>query len=694
MIIQGNKMSLIDNFNTAANRSHFSFRASGVPDDFFAVKQFVGKDHGLSEDFSFSLTLQSQWVLEPAQVAGQRGVLDVAWGAEGVFVQGVVRDFRYVGAVPGGHEYRAILASPLYPLHLNRNNRVFLNRTVVQIVEEVLRAAGMAEGDFQFRIAQEYFTKEYCVQYDESDFDFISRLLAHEGLFFRFEAGPDRSVLVFHDGVDNLPGLFDTGQLLYQEHSGTHRGLETVFAFRPRARLLPATTGLRDYNDQTPEISLGSEATAQGTVPGLGGLARFGDHFRDPAEGQRLAKIRQQALDWQRETFVAESDCRGIAPGRRFTLVGHPESQLNGEYLVIEVEHAGDQGAAFALGDKAKGMTYRNRMLLIRAGVPFRKPLPVPRPVHGIFTARVETTGGDYAYLDNEGRYRVRADFDFGGAESGQASHPVRLLQPYGGKNFGLHLPLLAGSEVAMCCLNGDLDRPILLGALPNPDTASPVNAGNASQNILRSFGGNELLMDDRKGHERTELFTRGRKNLLSLDADSEGHLIRLASEEGEMEVQAGQTLLMEAGDSQTLQTGRDHLVEVEKAQRLLTRNQQIEFQAATDLRMDAGEHLLLQAEQEELLLSTGRNMTTEVKQSMSAEVVSDDLTLLTNQGGINLQAAKSITIAGRGGGRIHIGQGSGAIEISPRGDLTLEAPAVTINAGVIRIRSGSISNN
>lgn len=687
-------MSSLTNFFTQANRSQFAFRANGVPDDTFSVKEFVGSEHALSEDYRFTISLQAEGVLSPAQLVGQRGVLEVVWGTETVFVHGVLSDFHYAGATPGGHEYRAMLASPLFPLTLGNHNRVFLNKTVVQIAEEVLLEAGWEAGDFQFRIGQQYPVREYCVQYDESDYDFIRRLLAHYGLFFRFEPGPEKALLVFYDGVENLPGLFDAGQLLYQEQSGTNRGLETIFAFRPRARMLTEQVQLKDYNYRTPEIALGAQATRQAPVTGLGGESRYGDHFKDLTEGQTLSRIRQQALDWQRETFVAESDCRGIAPGLRLTMIGHPEARYNGEYLVIEVEHQGDQGAALALGGKAKALSYRNRMLLIRSGVPFRKPLPQPKEVHGIFTARVESTGGDYAYLDECGRYRVRADFDLGSAGDGQASHPVRLMQPYGGNNFGLHLPLHAGTEVALSCVNGDLDRPILLGVLPNPATGSPVAASNASQNVLRSRGGNELVMEDRKGIEKTELFTLGRKNILSLDANTEGHQVRLASEEGEMEIFAAKTLLLESGDSQTLQSGKDHLVTVENAQHLLTKHRQIEVQAATDIQVRAGEHILLQAEQDRMTLTAGKDMTTEVGQSFSSEVVSDDLQLLAVQGKIGIRAARAITVAGRGGGTIHIGQGSGAIEITPQGDLTINAPSLTINAGTINIRGGSISNN
>ncbi len=679
-------MSSLPYTESRANQSHFAFRVRGIPDETFAVKEFTGSEHSLSEDFRFEVTLRSEGVIQPAHAVGQRGVFELAWGRPVAFIHGLVSDFRDIGKTPAGYEYVASLASPLFPLKLSQHNRVFLNKTVTQVVEEVLLCAGLKSDDFDFATRQQYPLREYCVQYDETDYDFIQRLLAHYGLFFRFESDREKSRIVFHDAVEDLPALTG-GQLLYQEQSGTHRGLETLFAFRPRAQMVSAGVQLRDYNYRTPQFHLDTQA-------GEGGDRRFGEHFKDPDEGQLFSRVRQQAHDWQRETFIAESDCQGIVPGCRLAMTDHPDAPLNGEYLVVEVEHRGGQGAGGAYAGSQKGMTYRNKMVLIRGGVSYRKPLPQRRVVNGTFTARIETTGGDYACLDGEGRYRVRVDFDLGDAAEGQASHAVRLMQPYGGDRYGQHFPLHGGTEVAMTCVNGDLDRPVLLGVLPNPDTASPVSAANPTENILRTWGGSQLIMDDQRGKEKAELFTLGRENILSLDADSEGHLVRLATEEGEMEVFAKKEMRIEAGATQTLQSGNDHLVRAENAQRMMTKNGQIHMQAATEILLQAGEHILYRAENGDLTQTAAGNMSTEVGKSQSTEIQNQDLDILVDQGTTRIEAAGAITVKGRSGGVIHIGQGSGAIEISPSGDLTIEAPTLAINAGTINIKARSIGNN
>ncbi|BCR03025.1 hypothetical protein DESUT3_00940 [Desulfuromonas versatilis] len=672
-------------FGLAAHLSQFALRVQGLAEDAFALQGFTGNSHGLSEDYLFSVVVEAETLVPPGEVVGAGAVLEIQRGGEAVLIHGLLSEFSLTGATTaGGYEYVAGLSSPLYPLKLSRRNRVFLGRSVPEIVQGVLTGAGLAAADFSLSLENDYPLREFTVQYGESDFDFLRRLIDAEGIFLRFESTRERAKVIFHDGVEQLPEL-SGGPLLYQVQTGSVRGRETVFALHPRAKLLTGEVQLRDYNYRTPEVGL--EAHASGSTSGHGRGYRFGENFKSLQEGQGAARIRQQACDWQREVLTAESDCRGVAPGHKLAITGHPDPTCNGEFTVIEVEHQGDQKAGFAYGRRAQGMSYRNKMLLIPAGVPFRKPPAEKRPMHGVFTARIESPGGDYAYLDEQGRYRVRLGFDRAATPAGEASHPLRLLQPYSGENYGQHCPLHAGTEVAVACVNGDLDRPVILGALPNPDTPTPVTSANPSQNILRTWGGNELLMDDRKGAEKIELFTRERQNILSLDADRAGHRLRLASEEGEMEVQAAKTLLLESGDSHRLQSGGDHQISVENSQRLATKNQQIELQSATDIRHKAKENIRLQAEAENIELTAGRNLVMEVAEGMSVEVRNQNLSLQVQSGNLSIQASGAISVNGQGGGAILIGQSGGELEIAPDGAITIDSHTVEINGQSVNIQ-------
>ncbi len=679
----------------AANRTHFYLEVKGLPEDMFTVRSFEGDRHGISDDYHFTVRVDAQQPPSPERVIGKPVVLTLMWDARPVWVHGVVTDISHAGDGVDAQQHDLTFHSPLTVLRKNRQNRVFLNKDVRQIVEDVLLAAGFDAASFEFKLNEAYPVREFTVQYEESDYDFMARLMAHYGLFYVFSQEEDQARLRVFDAVEELPRLDGTGSILYQEQSGQVRPVESVFALRRQARLLASEVRLKDYNYRTPEADLETASKGGEGIPGAGAEYRYGENIKTLDEGDFIARIRQQALDWQRETFIAETDCRGLVPGVTFTLTGYPGGALDGDYLVIEVEHHGDQSAAFVHGDDPRKFTYRNKALLVRAGVPYRPRVLAGPAVHGAFTARVESTGGNYAYLDDQGRYRVRLAFDLSETQEGEASHPVRLMQNYAGREYGVHFPLHAGTEVAITCVNGDLDRPFMMGVLPNSDTPPPVTADNNSQNILRTWGGNELLMEDRKGEERTELFTRERKNILTLDANAEGHKVRLATEEGDMEHYAAKTMLVESGDSQTVQTGNDHIVTVENAQRLMTKNKEVEVQAATDIRLKAGDNIQMQAETEDIEMAAARDMIVDVNQSMSVEVRNQNLDILASAGKIGLEAAKAITVKGNGGGLIHIGQSGGAIEISTGGDLSVTGSAsVNINGASINIKGGSIGNN
>lgn len=677
--------ALLGALGLQANQKQFAFRVSAESAQELAVKSFTGSDHGLSADYQFLVTLSSQGPVWPGDVVGKAAQLELLGTETPVVIHGLISDFTWAGQGADGPEFVATLASPLHPLKLHRNNRVFLNTTVPQIIEEVLNGAKLS-CDFAWQIQGDYPVREYTVQYHESDWEFISRLAAHSGLFFRWEPDKEKARLLFHDGLEQLPQV-PGGELLYQVQSGTSREGETIFAFNARARLLTAAAELRDYNYRTPEILLDAPAAGASAVPGHGSAYRYGEHHKDLQQGQQVAKLRQQALDWQREVYLADSDCRAASPGGRITMTGHPDAQLNREYLILQVEHQGDQSAALSYGGRPTAMTYRNQLTLIPFGTPYTPPMPEQRRMHGILSAKVESPGGQYAYLDEQGRYRIRLHFDDGQATPGEASHAVRLAQTCSGENYGLHFPLHPGTEVALSCVNGDLDRPILLGALPNPETLGPVTANNPSQNILRTFGGNELLLEDRKGQERIELFTRERKNLLNLDAKAGSHKVRLATAEGTMEVQAAKSLQLESGDTHSTTSGNDHLITVENKQQLATKKAGIDLQAASDIRMKAANNVDLQAEQQDIHLKAAKNMVLQAGEGMSVEVRNQNLTLRVTGGQLSIEVAKEINLLGQGGGAITIGQSGGKVTIAPGGAVTIASHTVNINGKSVNIQ-------
>jgi type VI secretion system secreted protein VgrG len=677
----------------AANSSHFDFRIRSVPDDTFTVVGFKSKAHGLSTDFKFKINLNTDAELLVDMVVGSTATLEMRWGGSNVYLHGVVANFFRLNDTPDGTGYCAVINSPLYALKKNTTNRVFLNRTVPQILDEVLCEAGFAKEDFVIDLGETYPEREFVVQFGETDYDFITRLLSQAGIFFAFESDEEKTRPLFCDQSENRPSLPGVGALRFEAQSGAVRSVETIYSLRPRAQMKPHRVRVNDYNYRTPDTALDSDESSA-TGEGHGENAVYGDHFKTPEEGQRMALIRQQAHDARRVVFEGKTDCRGILPGYLLKIINHPQADMNGDYLVVNVDHQADQGAGLAYGGDSKGPTYANTVKLIKADVPYRPEIIDKSPVMGSFTGRVESPGSEYAHLDDQGRYRIRLDFDRGDAGPGEASHPVRLIQPYGGNKFGIHFPLQAGTEVALTYVNGDLDRPVMSGALSNPNTPSVVTSDNPSQNIIRTVSGNELLMDDANGAEKIELFTADRKNILTLDANKEGHKVRLATEEGKMEIMARKTLIMESGDTQTVQTGNDHIINVENSQQLTTRNKDIVYQAATDFKIKAGKNISMHAEKQDVEMTAGKDMSVDVTRGLSMETRQGDMSILVDKGNLDIKAAKRIGFTGRGGGPIGIGQRGGVLEITTKGDMAIEAGKISIKGKKINLKAGKISEN
>jgi type VI secretion system secreted protein VgrG len=680
--------------DSAANQSRYFFTLAGN-DDSFKVIGFESGDgslHALSSDYALELTLSASHPLRGESLLNQPGRLSLVNGKASQEIHGRVTEVTAMGRNLDKFEYRLRLASPLSLLKLNRQSRVFLKRTVVEIAKEVLEGAGIDPQLVVFKTRHDYPQREFVAQFQESDFDFLMRQLAFWGLFFHFEQTAEEWKLIIRDHVQDLPKLAEPGLLHYREQSGQDRSEESLYQLHARNTVLTGGIQLYDHNYRTPSTNL--NVTQSGSA-GQGTDYRYGEHHQTPEEGAWLAQVREEALDWQRQTYQAETDCCALAPGQTFTLTSHPDPVLNGDYMVISVSHHGDQGSGDANTRDGVGQHYRNRLVLVRNGTAYRHPLPDETPqMRGPLTARVENRGGDYPHLDDQGRYKVRLPYDLSGNAATQASHHVRMMQPYGGDKYGLHFPLHAGTEVALGHLNGNPDRPFILGALPNPETPSPVNADNPSQHILRTWGGNELLLEDRAGEERIELFTRDRQNVLSLDAKKEAHLIRLASEQGDMKIEAGKTILQHSGDSHTLESGNDHEVTVENNQRLMTKNQDIQLDAATDIEFKAKQNIRAQAEAQDVEIKAGRNSVQTTQRDASWEVKQGDMKMQVESGRFELRAAKAITLLGEGGGNIHLGQAGCSFEIDTGGNLNLSGKTLNITFQTINMKGQNIGNN
>jgi type VI secretion system VgrG family protein len=497
-------------------QQQLEFTVDGLPSDTFTVFRITGRE-AISELFSFQIEVVSGDVdLTSRKVAGQGACLTLQRLGKSRSIHGMVERIELNGMTPhGDYVYRAVLVPRLHKLAMTRQNQI--HGTIVAVsVREVLNdelTASSLKGsavtkvsgrlglnDFEIRLTRKYPERDYIVQYDESDLAFISRLCEHYGIFYFFVHDNNRDAVVFGDSRITFPAIEGSGSIAYRPPSGLADAAETaVFRFSGCTRMMPAQVCLRDYNYRIPNLTLEIDEVVD--PDGHGIVVEYGSHFRTPEEGRALARVRAEELVGRKQVFEGASDNVLMTAGAVFDLTDHFHDRFNAGYLITWIEHEATQAipgiAEFAGPDRQT--SYRNRFECLPKSVEFRPARVTPKPkMAGLTNAVVDAAGsGLRAELDETGRYKIRQQFDQRGEAAGQASRYMRKAEPYGGANSGIHFPLLKNTEVILACVNGDPDRPIIVGAMQNSQSTSIVTSGSSTKNRIQTTSGGLFEIDD-----------------------------------------------------------------------------------------------------------------------------------------------------------------------------------------------------
>lgn len=364
----------------------------------------------------------------------------------------------------------------LAKLRMVETQTIHLGKSVPEIVREKLGLFGLQEPtDFEFRLSRDYEKREFVVQYRETDLAFVERLLEDAGIAYFFEHG-QTDTIVF---CDSNSAFQEAAPLRFDPQGG-----DAVFSFVRRQQLVPTMVAVRDYNYRTP---LADIAAVHEIEEGLfGGSLDYGSHAKSPEHAAKIAKLRAEEKLAKRNLFDGKSAVHTLGSGARFALSDHPLLSRGAptDLCLISVDH--DYRRPSALSRSEPG-AYRNDFRAMLASVVFRPARVTPKPrVFGFLTGQVEpvpTAPGAPqlpAQIDEEGRYWVRFHFDGASSNGLKPSRPIRMAQAHAGAGYGTHFPLRPGVEVIVAFLDGDPDRPVILGAVPNAVNPSPVNASRA----------------------------------------------------------------------------------------------------------------------------------------------------------------------------------------------------------------------
>jgi len=502
-----------------ADAAHFFFDIPGIAHD-FQVLEFDGSE-GLSQLFAFHVVLVSENPDIDLQPLLQRPAT-LTFGFNGELIHGIIDTIRAGESGKRLTRYSLTLKPRLHRLQHRRNNRIFQRQSVPAIIARVLKDHWILADSFRFHLAaMPAALRDYVVQFDESDFDFVTRLCAEEAISFHFQHTRDEHQLVFSDNQAFFPFLPATG---YLPDSGLVADKPVIRGFSVGFATCPTVVTQRDYNLHKPDFPLHTQSGPLVGVdledyhyPGL---------YTSEAHGKRLT---QQASERHQVEFqVAEGhgDQPLLRSGYLLPVEGHPRAACNARWLLLDVQHAGRQPQVLEEATPQPGpdsdaftQGYRNHFRAIPQSTPYRPPLPPARAPMVAQTARVTGPEGDEIFTDDLGRVKVRFQWDRSGSDPARSSCWVRVASSWAGPQYGSITIPRVGMEVIVTFMDGRADRPLVTGCVINAMNPAPYPLpAHKSKTVLRTHstphtgGYNELSLEDRAGQEK--IYLRAQKDL------------------------------------------------------------------------------------------------------------------------------------------------------------------------------------
>mgnify|MGYP000476039812 CR=1 FL=1 len=545
-----------------ANEAQFLFYCGNLKPQTFQVAEFTGRD-AISSPYDFSLTLISPANdIQYDDVINKQATLYIYRDGEYFPYSGIVSEFHFIDSNVDFSTYHIRLVPRFWLMILNEQTRIFQKMSISDIVKKVFEDAGMGSY-YKFDLTGTYPQRDYVVQYQESDFNFLSRLLESAGIWYFFTEQPriaeeidgaGGETMIISDNPKSFENIPGESAIIFRPQSGLaeqmdHEDKESVSKLSYERRVVPKEVLLKNYNYRTPEVDVSARATVQ--KGDVGTVYRYGGSFRNTDEARKAAEVVAGQLGCEQIRAAGRSNCRGLRAGKRFAIKEHGRSDCNDTYLVRSVVHMGAHNAD-------KGTTgicsYTNEFQAIPSAlIDSFRPAPkaiIPR-ISGVITAPIEAQGAGYAALDDMGRYKVRMPFDISDSKNYEASKYIRLAQPYSGAGYGIHFPSHEGAEMVLACIDGDPEKPLGVGTVPNANTVSPVVSSNKAQGIIRSAGGNELLFDDTDGKQKVRITTKA-KNVAEFDDENKRLVIQTTD---------GNMLTLDDKNEKTEWMAKDHVI-------------------------------------------------------------------------------------------------------------------------------------
>ena len=659
----------------------------GTPlgDDVLLIKSMTGGER-LGRPFEYQLVLLSEaHDLNYKDIIGQNVTIAIDKGdKKSRYFNGYISRFSETRFEKDLVEYHAVVVPWLWFLTRSSDCRMFQNLTIPEIIKQVFKDHG--QEDVSDRLHGEYPKWEYCVQYRETAFNFVSRLMEQEGIYYYFKHEEGKHTLVLCDTIGSHLQFAGYEELLYYPRSNKAAQVhEYLWSWVVQHEVQSGTYSVNDFDFQNPKKKLLTQTTIDRShAGGLFELYDYPGQFSVAGEGERYSRVRIEERQAQHETFRGEGDARGICTGVRFNLKGHPRKDFAKEYLTIGVDYRIESDWFETVQDAGKEFVYEASVWAVDSEQPFRAARITPKPaVQGPQTAIVVGPKGEEIHTDKFGRVKVQFPWDRQGKADENSSCWVRVAQSMAGKKWGaIYIPRV-GQEVIVDFLEGDPDRPIITGRVYNNDAMPPYDLpANKTMSTLKSNsskggqGFNEIRYEDKKGEE--QIFIHAEK-----DQD-----VRVKNDAKEW-IGNDRHLIVKKDQLETVEADRHSTVKGNRLSK--TEGDQGETIVGNKLAaVDGNQHLTVKGDQfakvdGDVNLKSGKNLNEEATQKISIKAGQD----FHGKAGMSyaLDAGTTIHIKGgttvviEGGTQLSLKAGPSFVDIGPSG-VSISGPMVMINSG------------
>ena len=476
--------------------------------DALLLSRFSGNE-GMSRLFEFELELFSEnHAIDFKQIIGKGVTIRVKLSdGNERFFHGIISRFSQKSGMPEkGSEapkfslYTATMVPSLWMLTRTVDSRIFQNKSVPDIIEQIFNDQQFT--DYELKLSGSYDTKEYCVQYHETDFNFVSRLMEQEGIFYFFKHEDKKHTLIVADSANENQPCPNQKDVTYKVDNAGFDSEDRINELEMAQEIRPAKYTVNDYNFKVPNSDLKAEVSTQKPLgPGEREIYDYPAKFAKLDEGDRLANFRIQEEEAQVTTITGNSRCRDFSSGFTFDLKGYYRTDMNKKsYVLTSVTHEAAEPVGLAGPELVA--SYRNRFTCLPLDVPFRPVRTTPKPVvEGTQPALVVGPAGEEIYTDEYGRVKVQFVWDREGKKDENSSCWIRVSQQWAGAGWGAMFIPHIGHEVIVDFEEGDPDKPIITGRVYNGNN-QPADTlpDEKTKSVIRSWNDNDIVIEDLDG--------------------------------------------------------------------------------------------------------------------------------------------------------------------------------------------------